>query len=84
MSPRQQVHTASPIDSPASAPRVGVSYRTLDEQLTNKRDRYDLYNDAVRRAGGQPVEVPLNLSSGDLANLTATLDAFVLLSLIHI
>ena len=78
MSPRQQVHTASPIDSPASAPRVGVSYRTLDEQLTNKRDRYDMYNDAVRRAGGRPVEVPLNLSSSDLANLTATLDAFVL------
>lgn len=78
MSPRQPIHTASSTDSAAPAPRVGVSYRTLDEQLTNKRDRYDIYNDAVRRAGGEPIEVPLNLSTGDLAKLTATLDAFVL------
>jgi putative glutamine amidotransferase len=78
MSPRQPIDTTSTSGSAGSPPQIGVSYRTLDEQLTNKLDKYDMYNEAVRRAGGEPVEVPLNLSSPDLANLTATLDAFVL------
>ncbi len=78
MTPRQTIHTALPTDSAASPPRVGVSYRTLNEQLTNVRDRYDMYLAAVRQAGGEPVEVPLDLSPGELAKLTASLDAFVL------
>ena len=43
-------------------PRIGVPYRTLNEQLTNKRDSYDKYLDAIRRAGAEAVEIPLNLA----------------------
>ncbi|MFZ0969266.1 MAG: gamma-glutamyl-gamma-aminobutyrate hydrolase family protein, partial [Candidatus Acidiferrales bacterium] len=78
MSPRQPIRTASSVDSASPSPRVGVSYRTLNEQLTNKRDRYDMYGDAVRQADGEPIEVPLNLSPGDLAKLISSLDAYVL------
>ncbi len=78
MSPRQPIHTASSVDSASPPPRVGVSYRTLNEQLTSKRDRFDMYMEAVRQAGGEPKEVQLDLSASDLATKTATLDAFVL------
>jgi putative glutamine amidotransferase len=78
MSPRLTNQTSQSRESVATAPRVGISYRTLNEQLTNKRERYDMYLDAVRVAGGEPVEVALNLSAGELATLAATLDAFVL------
>lgn len=61
-----------------AAPRVGISYRTLNEQLTGQRERYDRYVEAVRNAGGDPVEVPLNLSAEELAGLASSLDAFVL------
>jgi putative glutamine amidotransferase len=70
--------TTLPANFTSASPRVGVSYRTLNEQLTNKRDRYDMYLDAVRVAGGEPFEVALDLSASDLAKLMATLDAFVL------
>ena len=64
-------------DSP-SAPRIGVPYRTLNEQLTNKRERYDLYLAAIRRAGADAIEIPLNLAKPELARLLESLDAFVL------
>jgi putative glutamine amidotransferase len=37
-----------------------------------------MYGDAVRQADGEPIEVPLNLSPGDLAKLISSLDAYVL------
>jgi putative glutamine amidotransferase len=59
-------------------PRIGVPYRTLNEQLTNKRDSYDKYLQAIRLAGGEAVEIPLNLPKNELAQLIESLDAYVL------
>ena len=61
-----------------AAPRIGVPYRTLNEQLTNKRDSYDKYLAAIRRAGAEAVEIPLNLPKNELAQLIESLDAYVL------
>lgn len=58
--------------------RVGIPYRTRKEELTSDRSRYQLYVDAVRRAGAHPVEVSLALDPKDLADLANSLDAFVL------
>ena len=59
-------------------PRVGIPYRTLKEELKSERAKYDSYVQAVKRAGGEPVEVSLSLSAGELGKLTETLDAVVL------
>jgi len=50
----------------------------LNEQLTNKRDSYDKYLEAIRLAGGDAVEIPLNLAKNELAPLIESLDAYVL------
>jgi putative glutamine amidotransferase len=62
----------------AGKPRVGIPYRTRKEELASDRSRYELYVEAVRRAGGEPVEVSLGLSASQLADLVSSLDAFVL------
>lgn len=59
-------------------PRVGVPYRTRNEELSGERVKYDRYIQAVRQAGGEPVEVSLSLSKEDLKRLSQTLDAVVL------
>ncbi|MGB8593341.1 MAG: gamma-glutamyl-gamma-aminobutyrate hydrolase family protein [Candidatus Acidiferrales bacterium] len=61
-----------------SRARVGVPYRTLNEQLTKKRDSYDKYLASIREAGGEPVEVSLTLSPREFEELARTLDAIVL------
>lgn len=59
-------------------PRVGVPYRTQKEELTDDRSKLEKYLGAVRQAGGQPVEVSLQLSSDEFKTLAATLDAVLL------
>lgn len=59
-------------------PRVGVPYRTQNEELTNKRGAYDTYLRAVSDAGGEPVEISLSLSEGELDRLSSSLDAVLL------
>lgn len=74
-------HPDRPMHHPAPsgpAPRIGVPYRTLNEQLTNKRDSYDKYLEAIRRAGAEAVEIPLNLPKNEIAQLIESLDAYVL------
>lgn len=62
-----------------SAPRIGVPWRTLEEEHRGRRDAYDLYLAAVRAAGGEPVEISLTLiESGRLTRLAETLDGFLL------
>jgi putative glutamine amidotransferase len=61
----------------AGKPRVGIPYRTRKEELASDRSRYDLYVNAVRRAGGEPVEVSLGLPASQLADMARALDAFV-------
>lgn len=59
-------------------PRVGVPYRTRKEELKSERGKYEKYIEAVRRGGGEPVEISLGLSPEELKGLARTLDAFVL------
>lgn len=78
MAPSHPERAQSDSLPPAAAPRVGVPYRTLNEQLTNKRDSYDKYLEAIRRSGAEAVEIPLNLPKNELAQLIESLDAYVL------
>src|ERR1700723_657198 len=78
MSPTQPDRLHQPAGQSGSAPRIGVPYRTLNEQLTNKRDSYDKYLEAIRLAGGEALEIPLNLPKNELAQLIESLDAYVL------
>jgi putative glutamine amidotransferase len=59
-------------------PRVGIPYRTRNEEVTRNRTKYDKYFQAVRRAGGDPIEVSLSMPSDELRALERTLDAIVL------
>jgi putative glutamine amidotransferase len=59
-------------------PRVGIPYRTRKEELSNKRKAYDMYVEAVRAAGGHPVEISLALSAPELLQVAKDLDALVL------
>jgi putative glutamine amidotransferase len=65
----------NPVDD---RPRIGVPWRTYEEEIAGKRRRYDSYLDAIRNAGGEPVEVSLSLPDPDLARLAESLDALVL------
>jgi putative glutamine amidotransferase len=78
MSPAQPDRLPQSLGQSGSAPRIGVPYRTLNEQLTNKRESYDKYLEAIRLAGGEAVEIPLNLSKNELGQLIESLDAYVL------
>jgi len=59
-------------------PRVGIPYRTRKEELNGKRTKYDRYVEAVRQAGGEPVEISLGLPVDELKKLASKLDAVVL------
>lgn len=69
---------ANPQLSTASRPRVGIPWRTTEEQREGKRDKLDLYFQAVRKAGAEPLEVSLEQSPEQLARQLGDLDAFVL------
>lgn len=62
----------------APKPRVGIPYRTLKEELTNKRTAYDMYVAAVKAAGAEPVEISLALPAPELLKIARGLDALVL------
>jgi putative glutamine amidotransferase len=59
-------------------PRVGIPYRTRKEELNDRREKYDRYFEAVRQAGGEPVEISLGLPADELNKLAKSLDAIVL------
>jgi putative glutamine amidotransferase len=63
---------------PSQKPRVGIPYRTRKEELSGERGKYNWYGEAVRLAGGEPVEISLKMPVGDLRGLAVTLDAVVL------
>src|SRR5215472_10852418 len=71
----------SPIDTQSShghRPRVGIPWRTTEEQHQGKRDKLDFYFEAVRKAGAEPQEVSLEQSPELLARQLEQLDAFIL------
>jgi putative glutamine amidotransferase len=59
-------------------PRVGVPYRTKNEEDTGNLRKFNTYVDAIRKAGGLPEPVSLNLAGAELESQAAGLDAFVL------
>src|SRR5258707_6347844 len=61
-----------------SKPRVGIPWRTLDEERQRNVEKLNFYFDAVRRAGGEPEHVSLALPEAELLKQTAALDGFVL------
>jgi putative glutamine amidotransferase len=58
-------------------PRVGIPWRTTQEEAEGNRPRIKNYEDAVRKAGGEPVLLTLR-NPAALASMLPGLDAFVL------
>ncbi|MFI5058870.1 MAG: gamma-glutamyl-gamma-aminobutyrate hydrolase family protein [Candidatus Acidiferrales bacterium] len=58
-------------------PRVGIPWRTSEEEAANNLPKIKNYEDAVRKAGGEPVRISLKDSAG-LQLLLPGLDAFIL------
>src|SRR6266478_4015140 len=61
-----------------SKPRVGIPWRTRDEESQDNIEKLNYYFEAVRRAGGVPEHVSLGLSEDELRKQASQLDAFVL------
>ncbi|HEV2489429.1 MAG TPA: gamma-glutamyl-gamma-aminobutyrate hydrolase family protein [Candidatus Acidoferrales bacterium] len=59
-------------------PRVGIPYRTRNEELNRVRGKFEKYARSVEEGGGMPVEISLGLPASDLRTLTRSLDAVVL------
>jgi putative glutamine amidotransferase len=58
-------------------PRVGIPWRTSEEEAEGNRPKIANYEDAVRKAGGEPVLVPL-ADRGRQGELIPALDGYVL------
>ena len=58
-------------------PRVGIPYRTHNEEVNGIRTAYEHYLVSASGAGLEPVEISLSLSRPELLRLAQTLDAFV-------
>lgn len=69
---------ADPKRSSAHRPRVGIPWRTTQEEEQNVTKKLQFYFAAVERADGEPVHVSLKLTQEELAAQIAELDAFVL------
>ena len=66
----------SPEDNPR--PRVGIPYRTRNEEVTGGSAKLKNYLEAARQAGAEPVSVSLLLSASELQELARTLDGLLL------
>ncbi len=58
-------------------PRIGVPWRTSNEEAAGNRPKLAAYEEAVQRAGGDPQVLPLS-DAAALAGLLGGLDGFVL------
>jgi len=59
-------------------PRIGIPWRTREEERLGSNEKLNFYFDAVRRAGGEPQHLSLALPEAELVKQTAALDGFVL------
>lgn len=59
-------------------PRIGVPYRTRNEEVKGERTKYDKYLHSIVHTGGIPVEISLLLPANELSALAQTVDAVVL------
>lgn len=60
-----------------SKPRVGIPWRTSEEEAQQNRPKIANYDEAVRKAGGEPVLIPLS-NAAERQRLLPMMDAFVL------
>jgi putative glutamine amidotransferase len=72
------MNTSATSGATGRTPRVGIPWRTTQEERENSRQKLDYYFEAVREAGAEPVEVSLQQPKQSLAEQLAGLDAFVL------
>ena len=73
--PAQSREIAKPLEN---QPRVGVPYRSTNEEVSGAREKYAYYLQAIEKAGGKPVEISLQLSPAELNAQACDLDAIVL------
>lgn len=59
-------------------PRVGIPWRTREEERQRRVEKLNYYFDAVRRAGGEPIHISLGSNDVELKKQAAELDGFVL------
>jgi putative glutamine amidotransferase len=62
----------------SSKPRIGIPWRTREEERQGSAEKLNFYFDAVRRAGGDPQPISLELPEAELKRQVSSLDAFVL------
>lgn len=66
------------MDNRESRSRVGIPYRTLQEQLNGDRRKYDFYVRSVENARGVAIPIRLDLEKDELERQARGLDAIVL------
>ena len=59
-------------------PRVGIPWRTSQEESQHQMEKLRFYFDRVRDAGAEPVHISLSLPAADLQAQLHSLDGFVL------
>jgi putative glutamine amidotransferase len=64
--------------SSSPPPRIGVPYRTKNEEVKGQSAKLQKYLSAVSRAGAEPVPISLQLSASALRRLADTLDGVLL------
>ena len=69
---------ASPRRNPSQPLRIGIPWRTIEEQRQGERKKLDYYFASVRRAGAEPIDVALDQSNVALASQIDDLDGFIL------
>ena len=69
---------ASPSRTQSHPLRIGIPWRTSEEQRQGERKKLDYYFASIRKAGAEPVDVSLDLSPTALASQLTDLDGFVL------
>jgi len=73
--PAQSHEKSKPPENPL---RVGIPYRSTNEELNGLRDKYAPYLQAIEEVGGKPVEISLQLSPAELKAQAREIDALVL------
>jgi len=59
-------------------PRVGIPWRTREEERQRSVEKLNYYFEAVRKAGGEPEHISLAANGAELLKQAAELDGFVL------
>jgi len=64
--------------SASHTPRIGIPWRTTDEQRQGERKKLNYYFEAIKSAGAEPTDIRLDQSPAQLQAQLSDLDGFVL------